>query len=310
MTITVSTVAQRLDAPHRLADDLGFQRRLAQFNSQRIAPSQPENDWRGAIEYDAQMRLDEGQFIEQLRAEIAPRAAAAPREPAAFVAWFAALEVEGPGQHDSLFDWLAEHATDAQMLWFLRQEVAGEAGFEDLLAYTQVKMPVRAKLEMARNFWDEMGRGRRNGMHGPMLAELAADLQLDASIDGSVVEALSLANAMLGLALNRRYAYHAVGALGIVEQTAPGRVAKVAAGLARLGYSTRQRIYFDLHSAIDLRHSASWNAEIIQPLVAANPDVASSIAEGALMRLSCGARCFERYRADLWRARAVEYASA
>jgi hypothetical protein len=35
----------------------------------------------------------------------------------------------------------------------------GEAGYEDLLAMTQVKMSVKAKLEMARNFWDEMGRG-------------------------------------------------------------------------------------------------------------------------------------------------------
>jgi hypothetical protein len=29
-------------------------------------------------------------------------------------------------------------------------------------------MPVRPKLEMARNFWDEMGRGREKGMHCPM----------------------------------------------------------------------------------------------------------------------------------------------
>ena len=52
------------------------------------------------------------------------------------------------------------------MLWFLTQEVAGEAGFDDLLAMTQVKMPVTAKLEMARNYWDEMGRGRDTAMHG------------------------------------------------------------------------------------------------------------------------------------------------
>ena len=58
------------------------------------------------------------------------------------------------------------------MLWFLTQEVAGEAGFDDLLAMTQVKMPVTAKLEMARNYWDEMGRGRDTAMHGPLLERL------------------------------------------------------------------------------------------------------------------------------------------
>ena len=49
------------------------------------------------------------------------------------------------------------------------QEAAGEAGFDDLVAMTQVKLPTRAKLELARNYWDEMGRGNPKGMHGPML---------------------------------------------------------------------------------------------------------------------------------------------
>ncbi|MDB5988009.1 MAG: iron-containing redox enzyme family protein [Nevskia sp.] len=288
-------------APAWLADATTFQRRLARFNAQRIAPAQPHDDWAAEVQREAQMRLEEGAFLENLRAGVVARAAAAPTEADAFVAWFEQLEQNGPGQHDPLFEWLARSATREQMLWFLRQEVAGEAGFDDLLAYTQVKLPTLPKLEMARNFWDEMGRGSRKGMHGPMLSDLATEVQLNADIDATVWEALALANAMLGLALNRRYAYHAIGALGIVEQTAPGRVQQVGSGLKRLGFSARQRIYFDLHSAMDIRHSASWNAQVIHPLVAANSALAPSIAEGALIRLSCGARCFERYRAELWR---------
>ena len=60
-----------------------------------------------------------------------------------------------------------------EMRWFLTQEVAGEAGFEDLAALTQVKLPQRPKLEIARNYWDEMGRGNPKGMHGPLLETLA-----------------------------------------------------------------------------------------------------------------------------------------
>jgi hypothetical protein len=63
--------------------------------------------------------------------------------------------------------------SNEEMKWFLTQEVAGEAGFEDLTALTQVKLPPRAKLELARNYWDEMGRGNAKGMHGPLLATLA-----------------------------------------------------------------------------------------------------------------------------------------
>jgi hypothetical protein len=64
-----------------------------------------------------------------------------------------------------------------------------------------------------------------------------------------------------------------------------------------VGGDTRQ--YFALHATLDLQHSAAWNAEVIRPLVAEHPEVASAIAEGALMRLEAGARCFVRYRREL-----------
>ena len=39
--------------------------------------------------------------------------------------------------------------------------------------------------------------------------------------------------------------------------------------------------------------------EALEPLVTENPAVAHAIAEGALMRLEAGRRCFERYRREL-----------
>jgi hypothetical protein len=52
---------------------------------------------------------------------------------------------------------------------------------------------------------------------------------------------------------------------------------------------------------LDVKHSADWNREALRPIVAADPTLAVAIAEGALIRLTCGARCFERYRQYLWR---------
>jgi hypothetical protein len=163
-----------------------------------------------------------------------------------------------------------------------------------------VKLPQSAKLELARNYWDEMGRGNPAGMHGPMLAVLVGTLDLAPEIDGTVWESLALANAMTAMATNRHYAWHSVGALGVIELTAPGRSAEVAAGLRRIGLSERERRYFDLHAKLDIKHSADWNREAIRPLVAEDPRRATAIAEGALIRLQCGARCFERYRSHLW----------
>ena len=84
------------------------------------------------------------------------------------------------------------------MRWFLRQEVAGEAGFEDLVALSQLRLAERPKLELARNYWDEMGRGNAAGMHGPMLSRLATSLDLMAMGIPVVWESLALGNIMLG----------------------------------------------------------------------------------------------------------------
>jgi hypothetical protein len=184
------------------------------------------------------------------------------------------------------------------MCWFLTQEVAGEAGFDDLVAITQVRMACRPKLELARNYWDEMGRGNSKGMHGPMLNLLSMALNLRPHPDTTVWQSLALANTMAGLAANRQYAFHSIGALGVVELTAPSRSALIAEGLKRLGVSAGDRHYFDLHAILDVKHAAAWNREVIHPMVDDEPGLTSAIAEGALMRLNCGAGCFERYRRE------------
>jgi pyrroloquinoline quinone (PQQ) biosynthesis protein C len=167
---------------------------------------------------------------------------------------------------------------------------------------TQVKLPNQAKLELARNYWDEMGRGNIKGMHGLMLDGLVETLKVDPLIENTVWESLALANAMTAMATSRDWAWHSVGALGAIELTAPGRSAMVAAGLRRVGLSDRERRYFDLHAVLDVKHSEAWNREALAPLVAEDPRRACAIAEGALIRLRCGERCFERYRRALWRS--------
>ncbi len=273
---------------------------LAARNLDRLAPRLPDGDWEAELAAQHALLRAEVQMVEAERSVIAARAASAPSDAGAFVAWYEDLATTGPGQGDPLFPWLATEATADQMKWFLRQEVAGEAGFEDLVALAQLKLAAQPKLELARNYWDEMGRGTASAMHGPMLSRLAEAVDL-ASLDVPVVwESLALGNIMLALAVHRRYAYHALGALGVIELTAPGRADLVNRGLKRLGIAPDARHYFALHATLDIKHSAAWNAEVLHPIVAAEPRVAPAIAEGALLRLEAGRRCFERYRSELW----------
>jgi hypothetical protein len=278
--------------------DAVLHRRLSEFNRRRLSPTLPSTDWVPDRSNEELLELEE-EFVRRERLRVRARTLSAPRNADAFVRWFEQLKERGPGQGDPLFPWLASTAPERAMFWFLAQEVAGEAGFDDLVAITQVNLPVRAKLELARNYWDEMGRGHASGMHGPMLSHLAKALGLESTRESIVSESLALSNLMLALAMNRRYAYHSIGALGVIELTAPGRAAHVSEGLRRLGVAGHVRKYFALHATLDVKHSEAWNREVIRPLVAANPEVAVAIAEGALMRLAAGARCFARYRHEL-----------
>lgn len=277
-----------------------FQRGLAHWNRERLQPGFPGEAWQRELERDLRMQRLEGAFLEGLRAEVVAEAAEAPTDADGFIDWFEGLKETGPGQGDPLFPWLAEEADVDQFRWFFEQEAAGEAGFDDLVAMTQVKLPVRPKLELARNYWDEMGHGVEKGMHGPMLDALVETLRVDPVIENTVWESLALANAMTAMAANRRYAWHSVGALGVIELTAPGRAALVTKGLERLGFSGKERRYFAVHAVLDVKHSEDWNREAIRPAVEEDPARATAMAEGALIRLKCGERCFDAYRARLW----------
>ena len=231
-----------------------------------------------------------------MRREIANLVSDVPDDVEGFITWFERLRDSGPGQGDPLFPWLADSASLPELKWFIEQEVAGEAGFDDLLALTQIKMPEQAKLEMARNYWDEMGRGASKGMHGPMLERLARYLGLNPTPHSVIAEALALGNMMIALAHNRRYAFHSVGALGVIEMTAPTRAGYVDRALRRLAVPAKKRHYFALHAVLDVKHSQTWNREVVRSLVAEDGRRAQAIAEGAVLRLWHGARCFDRYR--------------
>ena len=150
------------------------------------------------------------------------------------------------------------------------------------------------KLALFRAHFNE----RRNVSDPAVLLAIAEEVGLDRGPCEAALADPAMAN-------NRYYAWHSIGALGVIELTASGRSAMVARGLRRLGLSDKERRYFDLHAVLDVKHSEDWNREVLRPLVAEDPRRAGAMAEGALMRLVCGERCFDRYRAHLWGSKTV-----
>jgi hypothetical protein len=278
-------------------------RRLAASHASRLGPSlddvvRDDGAFNDSLQDELEVVRLEREFVESERAAVAEQVRRVPTDVDGFVRWFTSLKDDGPGQGDELFPWLANDASLEQMRWFLAQEVAGEAGFDDLVALAQLKLPNQPKLEMARNYWDEMGQGHEGGMHGPLLGALKVALRLDCP--HPVWESQALGNLMVALATSRHYQYQAIGALGAIELTAPGRAEQVNWGLRRLGVPGAARRYFALHATLDVRHSETWIRDVFKPLVAGEPRIAARLAEGALLRLRAGERCFSRYRRELW----------
>src|SRR5205807_6485725 len=113
-----------------------FQVGLTRYNEARLQPLLPEDAAANELAREQAFARAEVEFVEAQRKTLARWDGDVPRKTDAFIAWFERLKASGPGQGDRRFPWLAEHATLEQMKWFLLQEVAGEAGFEDLLAMT------------------------------------------------------------------------------------------------------------------------------------------------------------------------------
>ena len=79
-------------APHYLTDI--FQRALAHWNHERLAPQFPSADWEAGLQRDSRMLRLEGSFLEHLRAEVAEQARSAPTDPDGFIRWFDAGDGE------------------------------------------------------------------------------------------------------------------------------------------------------------------------------------------------------------------------
>ncbi|MCU1588062.1 MAG: iron-containing redox enzyme family protein, partial [Frankiales bacterium] len=63
------------------------------------------------------------------------------------------------------YRWLADTADWEQVVEFLALEGGPDGGFDDLVAVCQVGLSGSAKLELGKNYWDEMGTGDLAGVH-------------------------------------------------------------------------------------------------------------------------------------------------
>ena len=189
---------------------------------------------------------------------------------------------------------MANDATRAQLEWFLRMESAGEAAFDDLVALGQVGTRGEVKIEMARNYWDEMGNGRSHAVHTHMFHRLVEGLRISAPDAQELPwQVLGGVNAMMWACIPRRNAFRAQGVLGAVELLAPQRCTRLVHGALRVGITKKTMVYYGAHAIIDVGHAEGWLDHVVAAQVAELPESRIGIAEGLMIRADASLDYFD-----------------
>jgi hypothetical protein len=198
------------------------------------------------------------------------------------------------------YRWIAREATWPELVQFLAVEGGPDAGFDDLVALCQVGLSGSAKLELAQNYWDEMGNGDPAAVHTVLHDDLVAACSMPrVPADELPVEALERSALNGLLATNRWLQPELIGALGMTELQAGPRCRMVVQGLERLGAPSGTFPFYREHAEVDPRHGRDWVEKAVMPLVASHPGWGPRILRGALWRASTNLRFFHAALRDL-----------
>jgi hypothetical protein len=220
--------------------------------------------------------------------------ASLPADPSEFAEWFKRAAFTHPLYEHPLYGFLAGEASREQLERFLRLEAAGEAAFDDLVALGQVGTRGEVKIEMGRNYWDELGNGKSHAVHTHLFHKLTDALGIEAPEAHELPwQVLNGVNVMLWSCVPRRNAFRAQGTLGAVELLAPQRCTRLTTGAERVGIPKKAMVYYAAHAIVDIGHAEGWLDHVVKPQVAQIPAARVGIAEGLMARADASLDYFD-----------------
>lgn len=191
-----------------------------------------------------------------------------------------------------VYEWVAADATWDELVSFLAVEGGPDAGFDDLVAACQVGLAGEPKLELARNYWDEMGRGTLDEVHTELHHALCEAIDMP-RVPRDELPTSALLRSTLGgiLATNRILQPEMIGALGLLELQAGPRCRQVVKAFDRLGAPEGAYPFYVEHRDVDPHHGKAWLDNAIAPL-AEDPRWAAGMVRGARWRAAANAAFF------------------
>jgi len=221
-------------------------------------------------------------------------------EPNNFTDWITNL-VQGHSSHDvhPLYYFLKEQANFAQLRQFTLQETPLEMLFGDIVALMMPGVYGDIKLELIKNFWDEVGHAVDARIHRNLRANLMCQLDIDpdfyqTDVEVFVREELALVNLYLSMAMNRAKLTQLIGVMLATELMIPGRFEFLIKGWNRLGLKDEAMVYLTEHVSVDEKHAKDWLYQVVNPLLETNPELTSDLVLGVLRRLDTAAAVSDR----------------
>jgi hypothetical protein len=143
----------------------------------------------------------------------------------------------------------------------------------------------RSKAAMVAIQADEYGNGDASRMHASLFADTMTALDLDptygAYLDRLPGSTLATTNLISLFGLRRRWRGALVGHLAVFEMTSVVPMGRYSQGLARLGIGPRGRLFYDVHVEADAVHEVIAGDEMVDGLLADEPDLADDVRFGA-----------------------------
>jgi pyrroloquinoline quinone (PQQ) biosynthesis protein C len=210
-----------------------------------------------------------------------------------YVLWLKRIIASHPAsQHPFYRPYLQDHGTREDVRFFIAQETSLDPRFDDILALIQLGTDGNEKIEIAGNYWDEMGNGEITNMHGALFAQALAALGVDDQYikDNLLLEAKLCGNLSAALTLSRRHYFKAIGYFGVTEYLTPRRFRSLGQAWRRLGLPAEGIRYHDVHVEVDAGHAAGWFKNVIEPAIDRDARVGRDIAIGTLIRLNTSQR--------------------
>ncbi|MNJ20377.1 hypothetical protein D3C77_147100 [compost metagenome] len=215
-----------------------------------------------------------------------------------FLTWYLMFEKKMNNDINFFIDYLRRRASVEQVAYYICMEEMVDGSFDDLMAVVQLGMPIECKMVAGENYWDEMGNGDFAAVHTTMFrtsSKYMRDLLSAAGIrvDSPPQECLMNGNILLMWAVRREYNIRLIGAMGLVEGSAPVRFSATTAAMERLNLPKEVIAYHKAHISIDTRHSTAWYETVLEHYSGCGKEVVRELSLGVMIRYNVALRYYK-----------------